>query len=304
MKVLVTGGAGFIGSHIVDELIDCGHNVVVLDNLLTGKKGNIAKSIQIIEQDITSDLYPLFSREKFEVVIHQAGQVSVPNSLRDPITDLQINVAGLLNILEVSRKHRVRKVIFASTAAVYGMPMELPIKESHPLNPVSPYGLTKKTSEEYLKMYHELYGIGYTILRYANVYGPRQSSRGESGVVSIFTDLLCRGESPIIHGDGSNTRDYVFVKDVARANVLALQSGDGEIFNVSTGTSTSLNELYSRFSEALNNKCKPVYVEPRLGDINHSVLSNSRIKNMLGWMPKTSLTEGLQETLDWRLQIV
>lgn len=303
MKVLVTGGAGFIGSHIVDELIECGHHVVVLDNLSVGKKGNLTRDVRIIKQDIRADLHSLFSREKFDIVIHQAGQVSVPNSLRDPITDLQVNLTGLLNLLEAARKHQVRKVIFASTAAVYGMPIELPIKESHPLKPVSPYGLTKKTSEEYLRMYHDLYGIDFTILRYANVYGPRQSSNGESGVVSIFTDLFSRGESPIIYGDGSTTRDFVFVKDIARANVLALQAGDGEIFNVSTGISTSLNELYNLFNNLLSGQGAPIYVDSRLGDINHSVLSNSHIMDKLGWVPKTSLTDGIRETLDWKLQL-
>ncbi|MFC4767065.1 NAD-dependent epimerase/dehydratase family protein [Effusibacillus consociatus] len=299
MKVLVTGGAGFIGSHIVTELLKNQHEVVVVDNLCSGDRHNLPADIRFVVQNVVSNLNPLFEQERFDAVIHLAAQVSVPCSIQDPLGDLRVNLEGLLWILEACRRHQVRKIVFASSAAVYGPPKSLPITEEHPLIPVSPYGLTKKSAEEYLRIYYQLYGIEFTVLRFANVYGPRQSVRGECGVIAIFADALCRGRIPTIHGDGSATRDYVFVEDVARATVLALHKGHCDIFNVSTSMSVELNQLFANLTTLLDRQIKPSYGPSRVGDIQHSRLSNERIRNVLGWQPEIALQEGLERTVEW-----
>ncbi|WP_226375453.1 SDR family oxidoreductase [Effusibacillus dendaii] len=297
--MLVTGGAGFIGSHIVDQLLADGHEVVVLDNLSAGSRANLPTDVKVIEQDVASDLTPVFAKERFDAVIHQAAQVGVPDSIRDPLHDASVNINGLLQVLEACRKYAVKKIVLASSAAVYGTPIELPVSEEHPLIPLSPYGLTKKTGEEYLRIYQALHGLPYTILRYANVYGPRQSLSRESGVITIFTDRLCRGEMPTIFGDGTDTRDYVYVEDVARANLLALSGGDNQIFNVSTGSAVTLNELFFALTDVLNDQREPCYGPPRLGDIRHSTLANGKIRRAFGWKPSVSLAEGLRRTVEW-----
>lgn len=304
MKVLVTGGAGFIGSNIVDQLLAEGHEVVVVDDLSSGNRDNLPTGVPLIQMDIASDLNPLFAKEKFDAVIHQAAQVSVPNSIKNPLHDLHVNLQGLVNVLEACRKYDVGKIVFASSAAVYGPPQQLPIPETHPLFPLSPYGLTKRTAEEYLRIYHELHGIRYTILRYGNVYGPRQTVKGESGVIAIFTDALCRGHIPTIFGDGTDTRDYVYVGDVARANVLALTTADGQTLNISNETAVNLIELFDALTDALGEKAEPKYGPIRPGDIQHSTLANSRAKTILGWEPKTALPEGLKHTVEWVKQHV
>lgn len=299
MKVLVTGGAGFIGSHIVEQLLEHQHEVVALDNLATGDRCNLPAGARLVVQDVVSDLDPLFAQEGFDAVIHQAAQVSVQFSIRNPLHDLRVNLEGLVRLLEACRNHRVGKIIFASSAAVYGKPLRLPVPEEHPLVPLSPYGLTKKTAEEYLRIYSELYGIEYTILRYSNVYGPRQSVKGESGVIAIFTETLCKGGVPTINGDGSDTRDYVYVEDVAKANVLALTGGEGRIFNVSTANAVNLNQLFSALTGVLGSRVEPRYGPARPGDIRHSTLANEKIRGVLGWNPQTELREGLQKTVEW-----
>lgn len=302
--MLVTGGAGFIGSHIVQELLKDQHSVVVIDNLSNGSRDNLPSGVKLVVRDVTADLSPIFANERFDAVIHQAAQISVPQSIEHPLQDLRVNLQGVIRVLEACRKFNVGKIVFASSAAVYGVPLHLPVCEDHPLVPVSPYGLTKKAAEEYLRIYHDLYGISYTILRYSNVYGPYQSLNGESGVIPIFINALCRGRVPTIHGDGSNARDYVYVADVARANVLSLTKGDCETLNVSTGTAINLNDLFAVLVEALDSKIKPKYGKARPGDIKHSALSNQAIRDILGWSPQVGLQEGILRTVGWarRLQ--
>lgn len=299
MRVLVTGGAGFIGSHIVDQLIANQHQVVILDDLSTGDRNHVPDGVRLVIQDVAANLDDLFADGQFDAVIHHAAQVSVPHSIEDPIRDLHVNLQGMLSVLEACRKHRVGKVVFASSAAVYGAPQTLPIPEEHPLTPLSPYGITKKSAEEYLRIYHELHGIRYTILRYGNVYGPRQSVKGESGVIAIFTDALCKGRIPTIFGDGYDTRDYVYVEDVARANLLALTHGDGETINISTETAVNLHELFTTLNDVLDEQHQPRFGPPRPGDIQHSTLKNEKAVRALGWKPQTGLYEGLKQTVEW-----
>jgi UDP-glucose 4-epimerase len=299
LKLLVTGGAGFIGSHIVEQLIANQHQVVVLDDLSTGDRNNLPNDVRLVIQDVAANLDDLFAAERFDAVIHHAAQVSVPHSIEDPIRDLHVNLQGMLSVLEACRKHQVGKVVFASSAAVYGTPQTLPIPEDHPLTPLSPYGITKKSAEEYLRIYHELHGIRYTILRYGNVYGPRQSVKGESGVIAIFTDARCKGRIPTIFGDGYDTRDYVYVEDVARANLLALTQGDGEILNISTETAVNLRELFATLDDVLNEHEQPRFGPPRPGDIQHSTLQNDKAAQVLGWKPQTVFYEGLKQTVKW-----
>lgn len=298
MKVLVTGGAGFIGSHVVDCLIESGHETVVVDNLATGKALHVHPKAKLYVTDILSeDLREIFAAEKPRVVIHQAAQVSVKGSVDEPLRDAEINILGTLNLLECCRATHVEKLIYASSAAVYGDPVYVGVDEQHPIQPLSLYGVSKYTPELYIKVYHHLYGLNYTILRYANVYGPRQDAAGEGGVVSIFIDKLLKGEHPIIYGDGEQTRDFVYVADVAAANVMALTRGDGGVFNVSTNTQTSVNELLALLSDLLHVRVEPRYEPPRPGDIRNSFLDNTLAVEALDWQPKYSLRAGLDETI-------
>jgi UDP-glucose 4-epimerase len=301
VKVLVTGGAGFIGSHIVDELLRHGHQVTVVDNLSTGQRRNVHPQAEFVRMDIyKDDLNPVFARG-FDAVIHQAAQPNVPRSLKEPVGDAEINILGTIRLLEACRQYGVKKVIYASSAAVYGNPRQLPIPEEHPVCPLSPYGISKLTPESYLRVYQELYGLRYTVLRYANVYGPRQNPKGEAGVIAIFVDQFCRGEAPVIYGDGEATRDYVYVGDVAAANRLALTAGDGEILNVATGKGVSVNELVRILLSITQKDILPVHGPVRPGDILHSTLANERIRRILGWEPKVALEEGLRQTVAWAL---
>lgn len=299
MKVLVTGGAGFIGSHIVDRLIELNHDVSVVDNLSTGKKENLNEKAKFYECNITNyeTLKLIFDIEKPEVVIHNAAQISVQESLKHPNLDASSNILGTINILECSRNSNVRKIIYPSSAAVYGNPEYLPIDENHTINPISFYGISKYTPEHYIRIYSQLYGIKHTIFRYANVYGMRQDAKGEGGVVSIFIDKVLNGETPFIFGDGSQTRDFVFVKDVAEANILALTRGDNETINISTNTPVTVNGLYETIKEVSRIFIEPIYKEERNGDIRHSYLNNFKAKEILGWENAYSLSQGLQDTI-------
>ncbi len=300
MKILVTGGAGFIGSHIVDRLLFIGHDVMVVDDLSTGQARNVAADVSFYEMSILApELDAVFLHEKPNVVIHQAAQIDVQRSLADPIHDLQTNVEGTLHLLKLSCQHGVKKFIYASSAAVYGNPQYLGIDEAHPIQPMSFYGISKFTPEQYIQVYAQLYGIRYTILRYSNVYGIRQDPKGEGGVVSIFVDKLLRGEQPIIYGDGEQTRDFIYVEDVATANVAALSRGDGEVLNISTGKPTSVNELLRVMNELNGTDIPPLYHSARPGDIRHSYLSNDKARQVLGWRPIVSLRDGLKKTLDY-----
>ncbi|UZQ83672.1 SDR family oxidoreductase [Thermoanaerobacter sp. RKWS2] len=300
MKVLVTGGAGFIGSNIVDLLIENGHEVVIVDNLSTGKEEFINKKAIFYKKDITDDdLYEIFEKEKPDYVIHQSAQIDVQKSIDNPVFDAKVNILGTVNLLKCCRKSGVKKVIYASSAAVYGNPEYLPIDEVHKINPISYYGISKHTPEHYFEVYRQLYGLKYTILRYANVYGIRQDPKGEGGVISIFIDKMLKGERPIIFGDGKQTRDFVYVKDVAKANLLALERGDNEVVNISTNKPTSINELVEMMNKIMNTSLEPIYTEPRKGDIVHSYLDNKKALDVFGWKPEYSLEEGLKETIEY-----
>ena len=251
MRILVSGGAGFIGSHIVDRLIELKHHVCIVDNLFTGKEDNINNEATFYKCDITEmeKLKIIFKVEKPEVVIHHAAQIDIQTSLKNPALDAKINIIGTINILECCREFGVRKIIYPSSAAVYGKPKYLPVKENHEVNPISFYGISKHTPEHYIKAYSQLYGIKYIIFRYANVYGERQDPKGEGGVVSIFVDKLLNNETPFIFGNGEQTRDFIYVKDIAEANILALYKGDNEIMNISSNKATTVNELFMLMRE-------------------------------------------------------
>jgi UDP-glucose 4-epimerase len=302
MKVLVTGGAGFIGSHVVERLLALKFEVVVLDDLSSGKVENIPPDVRFIKQDITLDMKEVFEGQDFDAVVHLAAQVSVPHSIQDPLLDQKVNIEGLLRLLEACRHYHVESFIFASSAAVYGTPHELPVTEDHPTVPLSPYGLTKRMSEEYLRLYSELHGVRSTVLRFSNVYGPRQPVKGESGVISIFADRLRRGEAPTIFGDGTDTRDYVYVKDVARAVQAALEARRTGTFNIGTQTSVTLNELYAQLLSVSGLNLPAQYGPPRPGDIRHSLLSIERIQRELHWYPQVTLEQGLTETMAWAMR--
>lgn len=298
MKILVTGGAGFIGSHIVDLYIGLGHEVCIVDNMSHGKKENVNPKAKLYKIDIRDkELYKIFEEEKFDVVCHQAAQISVPHSVDDPVLDADINIIGTLNILECCKKYGVKKVIYPASAAIFGEPKYLPVDEKHPLNMQCGYGVTKHTVEHYLDVYHKLFGIKYTVFRYANVYGPRQDATGEGGVIAIFSDKFLANEAPYIFGDGEQTRDFVYVKDVAKANAAALEGLDNEIFNVATNVEVSVNDLFNIFKELTNSNLEPVYKEERAGDIKYSYMAYEKISKACGWKPEYSLKDGLGETI-------
>ncbi|MCM3068382.1 SDR family oxidoreductase [Priestia flexa] len=300
MKVLVTGGAGFIGSNIVDRLIEQSFEVVIIDNLSTGREENLNPKAKFYKMDIISDeVKEVFATEKPDYVIHHGAQIDVQKSLTNPLFDAQVNILGTINILENCKLYGVRKIVYASSAAVYGDPDYLGVDEKHQVNPLSFYGISKHTPEHYLKAYSHLYGLKYTILRYANVYGIRQDPKGEGGVVSIFVDKLLSNELPIIFGDGEQTRDFIYVSDIADANILALSKGDNDILNISCNQQTSINDLLSLMNNLANKNLHPVYKEERSGDIKHSYLDNSKAIEILNWKPKYTLSTGLKETLNY-----
>ncbi|MBP9479539.1 MAG: NAD-dependent epimerase/dehydratase family protein [Sebaldella sp.] len=300
-KVLITGGSGFIGSHVADKFIKNNYEVIVVDNLVTGKYENInGKKLTFINEDIRDikNLEKIFLDNKISYVIHMAAQVSVSASVEDIKYDAEENIIGFINVLELSKKYNIKKVLFSSTAAVYGIPVEVPSNENNKTSPLSPYGLSKLFGEEYLKMYSKLFGINYIILRYANVYGPRQSAHGEAGVVSIFNDKIKEGSDIFIDGDGKQTRDFVYVKDVANANYLCtVEEVKNETFNVSTNSEISIVDLFNTMKKYSDYKKDAIHKEERIGDIRDSRLDNSKLKLMTSWEPKYNLESGLKEYL-------
>ncbi len=300
MKVMVTGGAGFIGSHTVDLLVERGIGVSVVDDLSTGSIRNLNPQASFHKIDIRSDeINGIIGHEKPDCLIHLAAQPSVPQSVLDPKRDMEINIYGTLNLLESCRRHSVKKVIFASSAAVYGEPRYIPLDENHGLAPLSPYGLAKLTVEKYLRIYSDLYGLDFTALRFANVYGPRQDAKGEGGVVAIFSDKLASGERPVIFGDGEQTRDFIYVGDVAEALFASLTKGSRQVLNISSGIGTTINMLFTIMKDSLDLDIEPVYGKAREGDIRDSVLDNNRARHALGWLPGTRIAEGIRRTLDY-----
>ncbi len=301
MKVLITGGAGFIGSHVVDAYLGQGAEVVVVDDLSSGRRANLDRRARLMEMDIRSpDLPALFAAERPDVVNHHAAQIDVRRSVADPALDASINVLGALNVLECARKTKVSRMVYASTGgAVYGEPIELPCREDHPAQPICPYGASKHAFEHYLEMYFVLYGLPYTILRYANVYGPRQDPFGEAGVVAIFTAKMLAEAEIMVNGDGEQTRDFVFVEDVARANLLATQLGEAcGIFNIGTGVGTSINQVFEHLRRATGYRLAPAYGPAMHGETRHIYLECSHAAEGLGWRPEVGLAEGLSRTVE------
>ncbi len=300
MKILVTGGAGFIGSHVVELLIGNGHEIVVVDNLSSSKKDNVPPKVHMIEMDINSlQLEEVFAREKPDVVIHLAAQVDVAASIQNPAYDAEQNIVGTIRLLNYCQKHHAQKIIFSSTCAVYGETADCSITESFPIKPLSFYGLSKYTSERYIQLFHMLNQVPFTILRYANVYGPRQTSIGEGGVISTFFGKILNGEAPFIYGNGEQTRDFVYVKDVAMANMLALNNGANGIFNIGCNTKTSVNELLTMMTSLAAVQMTPIIRPAREGDIQHSRLANAKAATVLGWQPAYELSIGLNDTFNY-----
>jgi UDP-glucose 4-epimerase len=332
MRILVTGGAGFIGSHVADAYVQAGHEVWVLDDLSRGRRDQINSHARFVCMDLRSpDLYDLLAEGHFDCINHHAAQIDVRSSVADPARDAMINIVGTLNVLEAARALGIPRIVFASTGgAIYGEQHHLPATEQHPTVPVSPYGVAKLTVEHYLEYYRQVHGLRYVVLRYANVYGPRQDPEGEAGVVAIFCKKILRKECLTIYGDGDQTRDYVYVDDVARANVLALryltrpvvsaslpgslqlaagsELGTAErpngrtaerIFNIGTGIETSVNALAAMLLEAADTDCNVEYAPVRPGEQMRSSIDPSRAAQILGWTPLTPLFEGLTQTLAW-----
>lgn len=301
MKVLVTGGAGFIGSNIVDAYLDKGYDVVIIDDLSTGKRENINPRATFYELDIQDEaIEEVFSKERIDIVNHHAAQIDVRSSIKDPIFDARINVIGLLNILERCVKYKIKKFIFASSGGViYGEPETLPAKESHPLIPLSPYGITKLIAEHYLHYYYTIHQLDYTIFRYGNIYGPHQDPHGEAGVIAIFINALLNGRKPVIFGVGEQLRDYVYIEDIVRANLISTKIKGRGIFNLGTGIGTSVNALLNRIQKIMGTDLKPIYRPKRAGEIYKNYLDSTRAREFLGWQAKVDLDEGLKRTIDF-----
>lgn len=298
MKILVSGGAGFIGSHVVDAFIEAGHEVVALDDLSTGKSENLNPKARLVEMDIRSkDIENFLVSEKFDVIDHHAAHIHVGKSVSDPMHDADVNIMGTINLMQAAVKSQtVKHVIFAATGgAMYGY-KPTPFEESMSPQPLSPYGISKRSVELYLYFYQDQYDISFTSLRYANVYGPRQNPLGEAGVISIFLQNLKDGKQPSINGDGTQTRDYVFVKDVARANLLALQKRISGEFNIGTSIETNVNQIYDLIKNAAQSSIEAVHGPARAGEQPTSSLNYSKAKEVLGWEPTVSLTDGIAET--------
>ncbi len=302
MKILVTGGAGFIGSNVVDLLIKEGHKVVIVDNLVTGRYVNLNPEATFYQIDIrSSNLSQIFEKEQPEVVNHHAAQMDVRRSVADPLYDADVNVKGSLNILECARKYGVRQIIYASSGGtVYGEPQYLPCDENHPIQPICQYGATKYMTEMYLYMYRYMYGLDYVIFRYPNVYGPRQDPKGEAGVIAIFTGLMSRNEPVTIHGDGLQERDFVYVQDVAEANHLALSlTSGGYVYNLGTGKPINVIQIFEALKEITGYSREAIFGPARLGETRRIYLDSTRFQEETGWRPQTSLANGLRKTVEY-----
>jgi len=305
VKILVTGGAGFIGSNVADRFIQEGHQVTIVDNLSTGLEANVNKKAKFFKVDIRSVVIDkIFQKTKPDVLCHHAAQIDVRKSTADPIFDAEVNIVGSLNLLNACVKHRVKKVIFASTGgAIYGDQDYFPADENHPANPLSPYGAAKLSIENYLHFYRETYGIEFISLRYANVYGPRQNPFGEAGVVAIFAERFLAEKETIINGDGTQTRDFVFVDDVVESNLLVLKYPKSDIFNIGTGKETDINCIFRLLKEFAGSKQKEMHGPPKPGEQQRSVLDCSKAEKLLKWNPRYSLQEGIAKTVEFFQQV-
>jgi UDP-glucose 4-epimerase len=302
MKVLVTGGAGFIGSHVVDTLISAGYEVVVVDDLSTGRLSNLNPAATFYQVDIRSpQLAEVFEKERPAYVDHHAAQMDVRRSIADPLFDAEVNVIGSINLIECSRRYDVKRLVYISTGgAVYGEPEYLPCDEAHPVNPICPYGASKHTVEHYLFMYHQNYGLDYIVLRYPNVYGPRQDPHGEAGVVAIFTGQMLAGGQVVINGDGEQQRDFVYVEDCARANLMAMTSQNANlIYNLGYGRGTTVNEIFTTLKTITGYQLPGIHGPAKVGETRQIYLDATRAQKELGWKPTVNLEEGLQRTVDY-----
>ena len=303
MRIIVTGGAGFIGSHLVDAYLDAGHDVLVIDSLWEhggGRRANVRNGVSLVHMDIRDEaIGRVFAEFKPEIVNHHAAQHSVAISVRDPLYDAQVNVVGLINVLEQTVRSGVRKVIFAGSGASFGTPDALPITDDTPQNPSSPYGISKMVSEHYLRFYRDAKGLDFTALRYGNVYGPRQDPNGEAGVIAIFIAKFLARQGVRIDWDGEQTRDYVYVADVARANLAALERGSGGCYVIGTGVRTSVNEIYRRLVEISGFQAPIERAPQRPGDARDARFDSASARSELGWSPATSLVDGIRETYEY-----
>ncbi|MCC7363708.1 MAG: NAD-dependent epimerase/dehydratase family protein [Dehalococcoidia bacterium] len=299
MRILLTGGAGFIGSHIAEAYLAAGHDVLIVDNLATGRRSNVPAGATLHEVDIHSrEVERIFADFRPEIVNHHAAQASVKVSTGDPVHDLEVNGGGTARIGLLAAQNGARKVIYASSGGtVYGEPTELPVPESHTLAPVSPYGLSKLIGEQYLQLWHRTHGLDYTVLRYSNAFGPRQDPHGEAGVVAIFTGLMLNKQQCTIDGDGEQKKDYCYVGDIARANVLALETGSGAALNIGTGQGTTVNQIFAALHEATGNAIPARNGPPRPGDVRNFWLDIRAAKDVLGWSPEVSFDEGIRRTV-------
>jgi UDP-glucose 4-epimerase len=300
MKILVTGGCGFIGSHLVDKLIDLDHEVVVVDNLSMGKRENLNPKARFYKIDICSpEISEVFEKERPEIVFHLASQISLSRSVENPLEDAKVNILGSLNIFENCQKFKIKKIVFTSTAGVYGQTETIPTSENCPPRPLFPYSINKLTTEKYLSYYYRVFGLPYIIFRLANVYGPRQSLEGEPGVVAVFSNKILKGEQPVINGDGKQTRDFIYVKDVVGAAILAIESKKSGIYNIGTGKETEINQLFRKIQYLAGSSIEAIYGPEKVGEQRRSSLDCSRAKEELGWEPKYNLEQGLKETIKW-----
>ncbi|HOJ05026.1 MAG TPA: NAD-dependent epimerase/dehydratase family protein [Bacteroidota bacterium] len=301
MNILITGGAGFIGSSIADAYRELGHELVIVDNLSTGVLDNVPKGAAFYQMDIRDEgLADVVREHNIDIINHHAAQIDVRKSVEDPRYDLAVNVLGSINVIEAALAHGVKRLIFASSGgAGYGEQVYFPADEQHPIAPCSPYGITKVTVERYLHYYHQVRGLTYTTFRYTNVYGPRQNPHGEAGVVAIFCDKLLRGQQPVINGDGGQTRDYVYIDDVVRANVRGLEMEGSDTLNVCTARETSVNDIFRTLNDALGAPAKEVHGPAKDGEQQRSVCSFEKIRSLHGWEPRMSMDEGLRRTMQW-----
>jgi len=302
VRILVTGGAGFIGSHVTDRFVERGHEVAVLDDLSTGFREFVNPRARFFHVDLTdaAAVDACLAEFRPEVVDHHAAQIDVRQSVAQPRRDATINILGTLGLLESVQRHGVRKVIYASTGgALYGEARFLPATEDHPVNPEAPYGASKHTVEHYLYIWKLLHGLDYTVLRYPNVYGPRQNPHGEAGVNAIFIGLMLDDQRPRIFGTGEQLRDYLYVGDVVEANEIALSRGSGEMVNLGTGVGTSVNDIFRELQRILAFPGEPIYEAPRPGEIQRIYLDAARAREVLGWTPRVSFREGLERTVAW-----
>jgi UDP-glucose 4-epimerase len=302
MKILVTGGAGFIGSHVVDQYLEHGYEVVIVDDLSTGRESNLNRAARFYQLDIRSpQLGEVFERERPDFVNHHAAQMNVRRSVADPFFDADVNILGSLNLIECAKQFGVKRFVYISTGgAVYGEPEYLPCDEAHPVNPICQYGASKHTAEHYLYIYHVNYGLAYTVLRYPNVYGPRQDPHGEAGVVAIFAGQMLGDQPVVINGDGEQVRDFVYVGDCARANLLALQAAsDYAIYNLGSGQGASVNLIFSKLAMVTGYGQPPCYGPAKVGETRRIYLDATKARDQLGWSPQTDLDTGLSRTVDY-----